>query len=260
MLRFSILAFFGLFCLALGWESGKQYSYSFTGRSMTGMYGMKQQNAILEIQSRVLVQSQDDGTLAVKLSEHRIKRSGNYVDNPYFSKEAKEVQSRQILMSDIEGDEDEVADSEHLSAPFVIKHNKGSFVAIQVGADEPLWVVNFKKSIASQLQLDVQGVRPDGERIDVSKIMRSIRSLHDDKKQKGSAAAAGATIQVYEDTVTGDCSTTIAINRLTASQIYGHRAYSLASFDQLCSGKPAPRCLLRTAGQLWLHFRHCGLR
>ena len=25
-----------------------------------------------------------------------------------------------------------------------------------------MWVVNFKKSIASQLQLDVTGVRPDG--------------------------------------------------------------------------------------------------
>ena len=33
--------------------------------------------------------------------------------------------------------------------------------SVNTGADEPLWVVNIKKSIASQLQLDVTGVRGD---------------------------------------------------------------------------------------------------
>lgn len=33
---------------------------------------------------------------------------------------------------------------------------------IKVGADEPVWVVNYKKSIASQLQMDVTGVRREG--------------------------------------------------------------------------------------------------
>lgn len=30
---------------------------------------------------------------------------------------------------------------------------------IKFGSDEPLWVVNFKKGIASQLQMDITGVR-----------------------------------------------------------------------------------------------------
>jgi Lipoprotein amino terminal region len=38
---------------------------------------------------------------------------------------------------------------------------------VSVGADEPHWIVNFKKSIASQLQLDVTGVRADGVKFDV---------------------------------------------------------------------------------------------
>lgn len=33
---------------------------------------------------------------------------------------------------------------------------------IKIGADEPQWIVNYKKAIASQLQLDVNGVRHDG--------------------------------------------------------------------------------------------------
>ena len=34
--------------------------------------------------------------------------------------------------------------------------------AIKVGAEEPSWVVNFKKSIASHMQLDMTGVKADG--------------------------------------------------------------------------------------------------
>lgn len=36
------------------------------------------------------------------------------------------------------------------------------FTGIEINAEEPLWVVNYKKSIASQLQLDITGVRRDG--------------------------------------------------------------------------------------------------
>ncbi len=31
-----------------------------------------------------------------------------------------------------------------------------------MGKDEPLWIVNIKKSIASQWQLDITGVRHEG--------------------------------------------------------------------------------------------------
>jgi len=31
-----------------------------------------------------------------------------------------------------------------------------------MGEDEPLWIVNIKKSIASQWQLDITGVRHEG--------------------------------------------------------------------------------------------------
>lgn len=56
--------------------------------------------------------------------------------------------------------------------------------SIEVGENEPLWVVNYKKAIASQLQLDVSGVRPDGQPIDWSAINKEETS---------------ATFQVLED-------------------------------------------------------------
>lgn len=99
------------------------------------------------------------------------------------------------------------------------------FTGIKVGAEEPLWVVNYKKSIASQLQLDLTGVRPDSEPVDWSSIKNEDQS---------------ATFNVFEDSVTGDCSSTIAVHRMPMTKVYDHDAYRLnpASFEAVCQDKP----------------------
>jgi len=48
---------------------------------------------------------------------------------------------------------------ELLERPFIINLEKGSVTDIQTSADEPLWTVNLKKAIASQLQVNVAGIR-----------------------------------------------------------------------------------------------------
>ena len=97
------------------------------------------------------------------------------------------------------------------------------FTGIQVGADEPLWIVNFKKSIASQLQIDLSGSRPDGPVFDWSSFSNEYPN---------------AAFTVFEDAVTGDCSTTISFNRLAASQVYDLDAYELGSFGAVCGDNP----------------------
>jgi hypothetical protein len=54
-----------------GWESGNQYVYKYVGRSVTGIYKLKMQNAVIELQSRVVVQSIDENNVIVKV--HKIK-------------------------------------------------------------------------------------------------------------------------------------------------------------------------------------------
>ena len=39
---------------------------------------------------------------------------------------------------------------------------------VKIDANEPEWIVNLKKSIAGQLQLDLSGVRQDGPTVDIS--------------------------------------------------------------------------------------------
>ena len=51
----------------LGWEPGTEYVYKFTGRSAAGIPDLKQQHAMIEVQSRVVVQSHDENTIVVKV-------------------------------------------------------------------------------------------------------------------------------------------------------------------------------------------------
>ena len=98
-----------------------------------------------------------------------VSRNGYFLGNPLDRDQ------------DVDGQEEQVPDLDILYAPFTIYHKKGSvgtffhsnqqlnlilmintkIYGIKTGADEPLWIVNIKKSIASQLQLDVTGVRDD---------------------------------------------------------------------------------------------------
>jgi hypothetical protein len=41
-----------------------------------------------------------------------------------------------------------------------------------------------------------------------------------------------------KDSVTGDCSTTVGVSRLSAVQAYSSEAFKLGSFDAVCKGKP----------------------
>jgi hypothetical protein len=63
--NFDQLIFF--FYTVIGFEPGTQYEYKYVGRSAAGIYTLKQQNAVIELQSRVIVQSIDENTIVVKV-------------------------------------------------------------------------------------------------------------------------------------------------------------------------------------------------
>lgn len=131
------------------------------------------------------------------MTDGRIKRNGNFQKNPYFQGELSDngYVIQPAHPEEIEGEEDQFVNPEHFGAPFVVTHNKGSvrndfpcfswklnfafrkfsviskfifcicllkFTGIEIDAEEPLWVVNYKKSVASQMQMDLTGVRRDG--------------------------------------------------------------------------------------------------
>ena len=46
-------------CVLLGWEPGTQYVYKYVGRSANGIYKLKMQHAVIELHSRVIVQTSE---------------------------------------------------------------------------------------------------------------------------------------------------------------------------------------------------------
>ena len=73
------------------------------------------------------------------------------------------------------------------------------------------------------MQIDLSGNRPDGKTFDWSSF---------------SDKYPNAVFNVFEDSVTGDCSTTIAFNRLAPSQVYDLKAYELGSLEAVWGDKP----------------------
>jgi len=67
----SLLVLSGLLCLALGFQPGFQFVYKYQGRVSVGIFELKRQTAIAELQAHVVVQSTDETTLYVKIAELR---------------------------------------------------------------------------------------------------------------------------------------------------------------------------------------------
>lgn len=145
--------------------------------------------------------------MCTQLSEGHIKRNGKYLDNPYFAGEYSLTGSviNPGHPDEIEGVEDPIPSPEMLGAPFTVTHNKGSvsfrqiqinsqllllfknlqIVEVKVNEEEPEWIVNFKKSIAGQLQIDITGVRRDGPPVEWESVSGEVQ---------------GATFNVFEVT------------------------------------------------------------
>jgi hypothetical protein len=122
--------------------------YKYVGRSTAGIHKLKQQNAVVELESTVTVQSIDDSTLVVQvliclnicpqlweryeyyhenlfqLTDSHVRRNGNFLGNPLDGTQ------------DIDGKEDEIPDSEILGTPFAISHNEGS-------VSKSIWWIHF---------------------------------------------------------------------------------------------------------------------
>ena len=69
------------FCLSIsndlifeGWQSGYEYVYEYTGRTIVGIHSLKEQNAAIELRSRVIVQAHNERTILVKVSLNSIIR------------------------------------------------------------------------------------------------------------------------------------------------------------------------------------------
>ena len=116
----------GCLCVSVrGWQRGIEYVYEYNGRLVTSVWDMKQQFATVEMLASLHVQSVDNSTLIMKLSDVKIRRQGNCQGNPYY--ETNDGANDQIsLPIEIGGDDVQIIDIDKLQTPFEVKHLLGS--------------------------------------------------------------------------------------------------------------------------------------
>jgi hypothetical protein len=145
-LSVALLFAFGAVAFATqAWIPGKEYVYEYKTRTMTGIPSLKTQVSGLGLRSKVIVQVKSPNELVVKMTNIGVARAVNEVFSDSWSTWRRELP---LSYSPLEG-------SQGLSIPFKVNLNEGQVHSIEISETEPVWSVNIKRALASQLSLNV---------------------------------------------------------------------------------------------------------
>jgi hypothetical protein len=107
------------------------------------MFGLSPKVSGGSIEGRLIVEPVDESTVNVQLTVTKAK-----------------MFNEDVLPELIEADpgtESRIVDKEHVEKPFQVKIVNGKVESVAIAKDEPLWTVNFKRALASKLQLQLDG-------------------------------------------------------------------------------------------------------
>ncbi|XP_043239588.1 vitellogenin-1-like [Amphibalanus amphitrite] len=128
----------------LGFQPKRQYTYLYEAKQASGIPGIQSQWSALGMKMKVTVQVPTAGNLFFKLENvQQGELKNTYTQQPWrksFSLPYSPVQQYQ----------------QELSKVFKVELNGGVIRKIITSGEEPIWVVNIKKSIAQMFQLDMQ--------------------------------------------------------------------------------------------------------
>ncbi|KZS01522.1 Vitellogenin fused with superoxide dismutase, partial [Daphnia magna] len=126
------------------WMAGYTYEYDYAGWTSTGIMGISTKVSGGSIKGRLTIEPVDESTAVVALLATKGKQFNEDVMEKY-----SEVDP---------GQEVRIIDQEHLEKPFQVKFVSGKVETVAIGKEEPLWIVNFKRALAAQIQLQLDGV------------------------------------------------------------------------------------------------------
>ncbi|CAG0902268.1 unnamed protein product, partial [Cyprideis torosa] len=127
------------------WIPGQEYVYEYKTRTMTGIPSLKTQVSGLGLRSKIVVQPKSPNELVVKMTKIEIARAENQIFSDSWSTWRRELP---LSYSPLES-------SQGLSIPFKVNMKEGQVQSIETSETEPVWCVNIKRALASQLSLNV---------------------------------------------------------------------------------------------------------
>ena len=187
------------------WMAGYTYEYDYAGWTSTGIMGISTKVSGGSIKGRLTIEPVDESTAVVALLATKGKQFNEDVMEKY-----SEVDP---------GQEVRIIDQEHLEKPFQVKFVSGKVETVAIGKEEPLWIVNFKRALAAQIQLQLDGVSGVFQQAEYDNYY-----------------AENTVYHAMEGSVTGECQTWYHISRLPVEVVEAEP--KLLPAPELCQNFP----------------------
>nr|BAE94323.1 vitellogenin fused with superoxide dismutase [Daphnia magna] len=187
------------------WMAGYTYEYDYAGWTSTGIMGISTKVSGGSIKGRLTIEPVDESTAVVALLATKGKQFNEDVMEKY-----SEVDP---------GQEVRIIDQEHLEKPFQVKFVSGKVETVAIGKEEPLWIVNFKRALAAQIQLQLDGVSGVFQQAEYDNYYAENTAYH-----------------AMEGSVTGECQTWYHISRLPVEVVEAEP--KLLPAPELCQNFP----------------------
>jgi len=189
-----------------GWTPGKESVFRFESQVLSGIPEIRESHyAGIKLSSKVRVQSYSDYSLRIKMEETKfITLNG----------EIKTTESGRIIGEggSESGKQGHLPEKfqRYLETPFLVHLKSGVVESFWVSNEEPVSVTNIKKSLLSQLQLDISGSRRS--QIESNHIQLPLN-------EEGEVSEHNTYFTTSEEFVQGECLTTYTVHKLPEYKI-----------------------------------------
>ncbi|EFX76382.1 hypothetical protein DAPPUDRAFT_213992 [Daphnia pulex] len=187
------------------WKVGRVYEYDYSGFISTGMMGISPMISGGSISGRLVVEPVDHNVINVALSG---------LTGKMFNEAVLEEFVKANPGSDVP-----LMDKQHLEKPIQMKIVNGKIESVAISKTEPLWTVNFKRALAAQLQMQLDGASG---------------VFH--KEELNSYYAENTVYYTMEGCTSGECQTWYHISRIPKQQLVSNP--NLLAVPELCEGFP----------------------
>jgi len=192
------------------WTPSKEYRYKYSSQVLTGIPELNSQYSGLRLTSTVRIQPKHDSTCRIQLEQPRLV---TYNDKLEWERNMKPTSGHeQSLPGQVKT---------WLETPFTVFHKRGLVEKIETENGEPEFIVNLKKGLISQIQMDLSQTSQGG---------------YTNQIQRGDNQEVLPVFESHETTVLGKCETVYTISKLPQHMVMELEQTELIK-DSHCEGK-----------------------
>jgi len=189
------------------WMTGYTYEYDYAGWTSTGIQGVGSKISGGAIKGRFVIEPVDESTFNVALISTKAKQFNEEVYTNFWEADP--------------GQEVRIVDQQFLEKPYQIKFAFGKVESVFIGKDEPLWIVNFKRALAAQIQLQFDSTSG---------------VFH--KNEYDQYYAENTVYHAMEGASSGECETWYHVSRVNYEQIQSETEHNILPVPELCQNFP----------------------